>query len=383
MSRDDMQKNGISGTGPAYLQVARALEKRIRSGNYHSTGKLESENELCRLFQHSRPTLRRALNLLVKRGLIKCLPKRGYFLLNTQPQKSSRPRIAVLADVDYEVHSLSPENSLPLRHLHRLGHLHRFHLQHIYESSAESALNYLFNPPPEISGALILRPPRSWVDLLIRESSTLQERGFPFIVIDRNLEDSGLHFISSDFGQPIRDALGYLYQLGHSRVAIIIGPSTDTYNAEILAAYRNNCTGMNLAVDPELVCEVDDYDPRRVSEVIGKFLKLPLRFTGLIIGGEIFLPDTLRYLDLYNVNVPAQLSVIASCQNVYLDNLPLHLTFFQQPVRRICEICFEVMGALLEGRYQGVCQRRVRFPFTFGQSCAPVNSLHPTSDAVS
>lgn len=53
-----------------YEIIAEDIQKKIQSGEYRADEKLPQEVELCRQYESSRITVREALDLLVKRGLI-------------------------------------------------------------------------------------------------------------------------------------------------------------------------------------------------------------------------------------------------------------------------------------------------------------------------
>jgi DNA-binding GntR family transcriptional regulator len=55
---------------PLYHQAAETLERAVRDGRYATGSLLEGEHELARLLGVSRPTLRRAVDDLVRRGLL-------------------------------------------------------------------------------------------------------------------------------------------------------------------------------------------------------------------------------------------------------------------------------------------------------------------------
>jgi DNA-binding transcriptional regulator YhcF (GntR family) len=359
--------------GPVYIQLAKVLKNRIQNGRYKATGKLESENELCQLFSRSRPTIRRALDFLVTQGLVKRVPKRGYFLEHSIPtQSTDQSKVAVLSNMDYESSRPTPDSIPPIRQMLRLGDLYRYHLQHTYFTDPDAAISFLLQPPTDLAGAIIFRPPAEWVDKLLLERRALIEGSLPLVVMNRNLTDSGLNFVTSEFGQPIKESLRYLGQLGHKKIGLILGNKRDIYNEEIYESFTNYTIANDLPHSDDMVCEIDDYNPMAYCGLIEKFLQKPLPFTALIIAGDIFLPDTLRILEDKKISFPKDLSIIASCQKDTLGPQYESLTAFYQPVRDVCEECFEVISTVLKGQLGGVCQTQIEFAFNLGNSCAPL-----------
>ena len=63
-----------------YLQIKDNLEEGIRSGKYPLDSKLPSENELCKAFNVSRITIRKALDVLENKGMIYSIHGKGTFV---------------------------------------------------------------------------------------------------------------------------------------------------------------------------------------------------------------------------------------------------------------------------------------------------------------
>jgi DNA-binding GntR family transcriptional regulator len=73
---------------PAWLQLARILESRIRSGHYPRDERLSSESELMREFEVGRTTVRLAIAELRKRGLVETVSTRGTYVVKELPAPS-------------------------------------------------------------------------------------------------------------------------------------------------------------------------------------------------------------------------------------------------------------------------------------------------------
>jgi GntR family transcriptional regulator len=66
---------------PRYIQVYSTVRDWIYQGSYKAGGRLPTEEELCRLFQVSRITTRKAVDMLVDEGLVVRQPGRGTFVV--------------------------------------------------------------------------------------------------------------------------------------------------------------------------------------------------------------------------------------------------------------------------------------------------------------
>ncbi len=72
-------KNGGVARIPAYGQIVDTVSRRIASGYYEPGSRLPSESQFCAEFGVSPMTLRRALNILITRGLIVTEKGRGTY----------------------------------------------------------------------------------------------------------------------------------------------------------------------------------------------------------------------------------------------------------------------------------------------------------------
>ncbi len=79
-----MLKEGI----PRHKQISEWLESQIEEGTYEIDEKLPSENELCKKFDVSRVTVRKALQTLENEGLIYRSQGLGSFVCDDRPRQS-------------------------------------------------------------------------------------------------------------------------------------------------------------------------------------------------------------------------------------------------------------------------------------------------------
>jgi len=73
---------------PAYLQVARILSDEIARGRFRPGDQLPSESQLCARFEVSGMTVRRAINILVDRGIVTAAQGKGVFVRGLDMRKA-------------------------------------------------------------------------------------------------------------------------------------------------------------------------------------------------------------------------------------------------------------------------------------------------------
>ncbi|MCX5050971.1 GntR family transcriptional regulator [Streptomyces sp. NBC_00474] len=77
-----------------YVQLAGILRARLRRGDWKENRLMASENQLSEEFGLSRPTVRRAIALLVDEGRLRVVPRRGTFVAgpaSPEGDQSSEP----------------------------------------------------------------------------------------------------------------------------------------------------------------------------------------------------------------------------------------------------------------------------------------------------
>ena len=70
-------------TSPRFTEIAQDLRERVALGDVSRDGALESETEMCARYGVSRPTVRRALELLRDEGLLQSRQGAGWFVIGS------------------------------------------------------------------------------------------------------------------------------------------------------------------------------------------------------------------------------------------------------------------------------------------------------------
>ena len=78
--QNQLQSSGRRGQIPAYIQVAAALRRRIETGAWQPSEKISTLEELEEEFQVARVTVRQAVDLLEREGLVTRQQGRGTFV---------------------------------------------------------------------------------------------------------------------------------------------------------------------------------------------------------------------------------------------------------------------------------------------------------------
>ncbi len=94
MNRDPQPK-------PLYQIVSESLMQRIDSGEFKPNERLPSESELCEMYSVARNTVRRALNELVKEGVLRTIPGVGTFVDDRRLTKTAEHLYGLTQEMRY------------------------------------------------------------------------------------------------------------------------------------------------------------------------------------------------------------------------------------------------------------------------------------------
>lgn len=229
---------------PLYQIIIEELSSSIESGIYKPNEKLPSEAGLMKTFGTSRITVTRALKELEIRGFIYKRKGKGSFVA---PRRSTGSQIISLVLPHKEgffsggqqyVRSITAA-------CRRKGYLCSVHYSEQSTRRERAILQEIRRH--DVSG-VILYPIGS---RNIEEISRLSLDGFPILLLDRSLDELELPVVRSENLDGARQAVTYILNMGHERVAFI-----GVLDAEPAALrYRGYCralTDAGLPIEPVL-----------------------------------------------------------------------------------------------------------------------------------
>lgn len=73
----------LEGPQPFYEQIAEILAERVANGTYPMLSRIPAEYDLMLEFEVSRPTVRRAIRLLVERGILQTSRGKGTYVVGS------------------------------------------------------------------------------------------------------------------------------------------------------------------------------------------------------------------------------------------------------------------------------------------------------------
>lgn len=324
---------------PIYKQIADYLRKDLTSGKSQlkdSNGKLPAESEIARVFSTTRMTLRKALKILEKEGLVVQHQGKGTFVVQeAQANINSTKRIGFVGFMldGYELSVY--RSSLFMGVEHSLAK--QFSAENIMLPDS-SLLGDFSNKLEEIQemnlDGVILMVNLNQVPALLQ--SDLQS--MPHVIIansSKELRKAGFNMLDVDNTQGIFLLIEHLKSLGHTNIAYMGRKAIERFDTLVrLDAFKRAVAEFGL---DELKCPVI-LSHADMDDSVEQLLRDHKDVTAVVTPGYFLAADVIRALQSREIGVPEEISVTGF--DYYADMQKL----FQPLITTIKTPVFEMGG---------------------------------------
>jgi LacI family transcriptional regulator len=192
----------------------------------------------------------------------------------------------------------------------------------------------------------------------LRQALAGADADLPIAFIDRHIEGFRYDSVIIDNEAGTSQATRHLLELGHTKIAIIHGPTTTTPGVGRLRGYQTAMKAAGVPVSPEYVLE-GDFRTESGYELAKRLISLPDPPTAIIGGNNLMTMGVFRCLRDMNVPVPDRVSLIG------FDDFPLAaylsppLTVVDRPMSDMGRLAADLLLSRIEKRETGPVQRVV------------------------
>jgi LacI family transcriptional regulator len=160
--------------------------------------------------------------------------------------------------------------------------------------------------------------------------------------------------VNSENVRCVYRAVSYLLDLGHRRIAFILGTSNSKYSVERFRAYQSAFEDRGLTYNPGYIVE-SDFSKTDGFRLMGRLLDLPERPTCVICINDTVTPGALHQINLRGLKIPEDISVVAIGSSDILDLFQPPLTTVKIAVTKIGQTVAQMLIQLIEN---GSCSER-------------------------
>ncbi|MGF0118658.1 GntR family transcriptional regulator [Promicromonospora sp. Marseille-Q5078] len=363
-------------TEALYAQVHEALRARIVDGTLAVGDKLPSQAELVEEFAVSAITIKRALDMLRDEGFVTRRPRIGTVVVSTAPDDDRKAPANGLPLVGYIVPGFDDAFGS-----HLLGGIleasaHRAHVV-VATSRGDSELEERLIEDQLARGidGLVLLPSSS--QFIPQAVAALVGRSFPIVIVDRTLKGVPVSTVTSDNVNGGRIAAEYLFDLGHTGIALVESPSSVSSLEErrrgVVAAHAAHQVRLEegqVYSDVRSVVPGSATTPEDDVDRLVAFLEARPELTGCVVTEYHSARLVLQAAQRIGRSVPGDLSIICFDAPPEFVDAATPFTHVEQDQRAIGTRAFELIARQVEERGD-VAQDTVPVRIVEGGSTAP------------
>lgn len=304
-------------------QSAAAIRKAVTEGVWQES--LPSERRLCELFQVSRPTVRTALQLLAKEGLIEIHQGRRNRLIGQNPRPSTNAsRLVVLVSHTPILQtSLTAYQGISEMRAHLTEHGFTTETLVCQMRSAKAQQRKL---------ETFVRQNRVFCCVLLSLSKELQEwfatHSIPALVLGSCHAEVKLPSLDVDYRSVCRHAAGIFRGKGHRRLAFIVPHSGVAGDLASEEGFREGCAHGRDATEARIVRH--NGTATNLAAKLDALFASPLPPTALLVAKPTHTLAVLVYLLRRGLTVPDAVSLIARDSDHLFEEAISHYRFHDE-----------------------------------------------------
>ncbi len=338
-------------------RLTKILERRVRRGEWSSDGPLPSRNLLSEEYGVSPATVSIAIRSLEKEGLVRIVPRKGVFIVESEDSAKADPTATIGLRGGYlpsEAELLSIDARQLFGQAIFNGIWETAHIEHcpllLLPGNAEGRPLTLESCRESGVRGVIFMGGRHYDEAL-----ALRRQGFPVILANRPVGGTPMNYVDYDAAGELREILNRFVALGHRRIGILCPSNTSVpgYYARLKLDFISLTTEHGLYLNPEEYWKtVNPASGATIDHIIHEWSRSPAPPTALFA----WAPDLARE---FRRKVPRSLQPTAIACSGYLYEREADIPGFVMPHR-------ECGAALLSGLHA-----TIRDPFHIVQQLIP------------
>ena len=179
-----------------------------------------------------------------------------------------------------------------------------------------------------------------------KSAAFLQDRGVPFVVLDRRLPDVRVDTVRGDSEQGAYELTRHLIALGHRRIAILSGPPEVTTSADRVAGYRRALGEVGAA---ETRIYYGTFTQSGGYRMVQDALTIDPRPTALLAVNNFIAIGAVQALHEAGLRVPDDISVVTFDDLPYASIFEPFLTVANQPTYEMGRLATSLLLQRLAG----------------------------------
>lgn len=200
----------------------------------------------------------------------------------------------------------------------------------------------------------------------------LREMSFPFSMIGRTKDNSGISFVDLDNSLAIQDAFQYLVEQGHTQIAYINYPESMVHAHYGPAVYCYEGYQKALEKDKlKMITGCCEATPAAAYQLVSQLMRENPHLTSLVTPNEAGLPGMYQALQDAGKRIPADFSVIAIASQRRAERMIPSLTAMDFPTEDEGRMGVDILVETLQEKDVEPIQKLLRAKLVIRQSSGP------------
>lgn len=322
---------------PRYQRIRKHIERLIAQRRVREGERIPSEREIARQFGVSQMTVNRAIQDLVRAGVLVRRVGSGTYVQRRKPVLRSTARTTIVMVPPYAEH-LEEDTYLrwPFHAFRDRAVTDNFAL--VVEASHYDSYERVVQAYPE-AGFIFLIPGEEGYDTLHR----LFVQGVPFVVLGASWQGAPFACVDSDNVGGAQMAIHYLFRLGHRRIAYVNGKDSATNCRDRLRGYLQTMSEHGVPVESDWIVRarsnwrMDEASRQHLTSLL--LCREPV--TAIFCAGYYLTLDALSLVHALRLHVPEDVSIVSFDDPPSAAHLHPPLTVVRQPLYQMGERAVE------------------------------------------
>ncbi len=195
----------------------------------------------------------------------------------------------------------------------------------------------------KVAGVIMMAPKPADERLQVLLDSDL-----PTVLIDAYGKGAHTTYVAADNLSGCKQAVEHLVQLGHRRVALLIGSLIDLSGTERLLGFQRALTQAGIALDEHLILQAN-WDIDEAYRATLSLLDERTEVTAIIAASDPMAIGALRAIHERNLRIPEDISLIGFDDSDISGYLPPPLTTIRPDRDRVGKLAMQTLLALIGG----------------------------------
>lgn len=352
---------------PRYVQARKYLEDMITESGLGPGDQLPAERDLAAQFQVSQMTMNRAIQDLVRDGILFREVGRGTFVVHQDGRGTRKGALALATLFSPGVIKSDPYGSEILRGVQAAAFESFWDLVLVRES-LDDPEGLIARLRGRADGILFMSPADETIPALLR----IRAAGVPILCVGSSWEDVSISAVDTDNIQGATLAMEHLISLEHTRIAMMGAPENMSNSRDRHIGFRAALEAHGLEYRPEwfLACGSAVVVTESERLQLLEMLRGPDAPTAIFAAGYVLAVSAIETIQSAGLSVPEDYSVVGFDDKFSAAFLNPPLTTVAQPLEDMGRHAVERLEAVLSGERSALSVERLSTTLIVRQSTA-------------